>query len=108
MTDAWLAIVGAYAHPTAKSAHARAAAADRLDGASSAWAGLLEDVGWQWFSTLTFRESVHPEAAESGYNKWCSRLSTVSRAPFAWACAWEFQRRGTLHAHALLVGLPRR
>jgi len=108
MTDAFLALLGAHALPTAKAAHARAAAAARLDGAPSAWAGLLEDVGWQWFATLTFRESVHPEAAESGYNKWCSHLSTVARAPFAWACAWEMQRRGTLHAHALLVGLPPR
>jgi len=110
-SDEWTAILDAHYAPTSKGAHARAAVRDAIGGdgrAAAAWAGRLEAVAWHWYATLTYRELVHPEAAESGARQWLSDLAAHARRPLAWVLAWELQRRGVLHAHLLLVGVPRR
>ena len=79
-----------------------------------AWADLLARWRWEWFCTLTFAEDrVHPERADKCYRVWLAR---VNEAVFGrrwrrqgkgvlWARGIEFQRRGSVHFHALIAGV---
>lgn len=85
----------------------------------SSWAELLGRWSWEWFCTLTFvSDRVHPERADKCFRVW---LAKVNHAAFGrhwrrrgkgvlWARGTEFQRRGSVHFHALLarVGSVRR
>jgi len=77
------------------------------------WADLLARWPWEWFATFTFRDPVHPEAANKRFRGWVSRVSECRRrrvffdgvAGIRWVRALELQRRGVIHFHALLSGL---
>lgn len=83
------------------------------------WVELLGRWRWEWFCTLTFEQlRVHPERADKCFRVW---LAKVNEAAFGkrwrrrgkgvlWARGIEFQRRGSVHFHALLarVGEVRR
>ena len=85
----------------------------------ASWAEFLGRWSWEWFCTLTFvSDRVHPERANKCFRVW---LAKVNEAAFGrhwrrrgkgvlWARGTEFQRRGSVHFHALLarVGQARR
>lgn len=65
---------------------------------------------WDWFVTFTFRDPVHPEAADKGFREWISRVSECRRRRVwfdgvAAVRALELQRRGVIHFHARLAGV---
>lgn len=64
----------------------------------------------QWFCTFTFTEDVHPERAAKLFRLFVRRLNRkIYGRHFErrglegvfWVLAWEYQRRGVLHFHAL-------
>ncbi len=64
----------------------------------------------QWFCTLTFRDSVHPEQAFKLFRVWTNEINRQLYGRhwhkcgdgIYWVLAWEYQQRGVLHFHALL------
>lgn len=65
----------------------------------------------QWFCTFTFTESVHPERAAKLFRLFVRRLNRhLYGAHYErkglhgvfWVLAWEYQKRGVLHFHALI------
>lgn len=88
-------------------------AAINVSGSNSlrdAWIEFLSRYPMQWFCTLTFADSVHPERAFKTFRKWVNELnrSLYGRRwhergqGVYWVLAWEYQARGVLHFHALL------
>ena len=66
---------------------------------------------WQWFVTFTFKEAIHPEAADKLYRVWINKLNRAiygqrwrKHPPYGviHARALEWQKRGVLHYHALI------
>jgi hypothetical protein len=71
-----------------------------------AWAVWIERLArWEWYMTLTFAESVHPEAAEKRWGAFVRRVNGRHGRAIAWVRALEYQRRGVIHFHALLAGM---
>jgi hypothetical protein len=76
----------------------------------SAYLELLSRYPLQWFCTLTFRDSVHPERAFKAFRVWTNEINRRLYGRqwhkrgdgIYWVLAWEYQRRGVLHFHALL------
>jgi len=77
-----------------------------------AWCEFLGQWDWQWFCTLTFRDVVHPEAADKSFRYFTSRLNRQLYGPrwykkayggIPWVRALEYQRRGVIHFHALFA-----
>lgn len=68
---------------------------------------------WEWCCTLTFRERVHPEAADKQFQVFVIQLNRALYGPrwlkhgrgVRWVRALEYQRRGTVHYHVLLAGV---
>ena len=64
----------------------------------------------QWFCTLTFRDWPHPEHAFKIFRVWTNEINRQlygrqwrKRSDgIYWVLAWEYQKRGALHFHALL------
>jgi len=95
------------------------------DPVRAGWLEVLARHSWDWFATLTFRGSesrgvrgaqrdVHPEAAHKVFKCW---LNLVNRKVYGrrwyrkcggvtWVRAMEWQKRGVLHFHVLLAGVP--
>lgn len=76
------------------------------------WITFVSRYEWQWFCTMTFRDSVHPESADKRFRMFVSKLnrklfgprwSSKKRATVYWARGLEYQKRGVLHFHALLA-----
>lgn len=94
--------------------------ARRRDELVNAYADFIAMLGpWDWYATLTFRESVHPEQAARRYQRWIRVLNQeVYGRRFRergqgcwWVRALEMQKRDVVHFHALLGGVgssPRR
>lgn len=72
--------------------------------------------GWDWFGHLTFREPIHPEAADKVFNRW---IHGINRAVFGsrywnrkdtdgvlWARGLEMQKREVIHYHFLMSRVP--
>ncbi len=72
--------------------------------------------GWDWFGHLTFREAIHPEAADKVFNKW---VHEINRRVFGvrywnrketdgvlWARGLEMQKREVIHYHFLMSRVP--
>ena len=74
------------------------------------WATFLSHYPWQWFCTLTFAESPHPEAAFKTFRYFVNRLNRNlygSRAQrnghsVHWCLALEYHKSGVIHFHALI------
>lgn len=69
---------------------------------------------FDWYTTLTFRDGTHPEAAMKAYRRWehCInrhvygvRYTGRPGDGISSVVAIEYQRRGVLHFHALQAGL---
>ena len=76
-----------------------------------AWQEFLSRFPLNWFCTFTFTENVHPERAAKLFRALIKRLnrdlygSHFERKGLVgvyWVLAWEYQKRGVLHFHALL------
>jgi len=100
---------------------------------SQAWAGWLQGYPWEWTGTFTFRTPapapvtvfcrrdrppratglVHPETADKRFRVYVSKINRVLYGPrwykrglgINWVRGLEFQRRGTIHYHALFSGV---
>lgn len=82
-----------------------------------AWVTFLAPYEWQWFATFTFREAIHPEAADKKFRYWVRLLNerNVGHAHWRpnkrhliaqWCRGLEWQKRDVLHYHALIANLP--
>jgi hypothetical protein len=77
-----------------------------------AWINWLGQWRWEWYCTLTFRDEVHPEAAEKRFRTFVKHINRSLYGPrwykhgqgIRWVRALEYQRRGVIHFHALLAG----
>lgn len=76
-----------------------------------AWQEFLARFPMQWFCTFTFQDSVHPERAEKLFRLFIRRLNRKlygrhferkGHVGVYWVLAWEYQKRGVLHFHALI------
>ena len=76
-----------------------------------AWRDFLARYPMQWFCTFTFTDSVHPERAAKLFRLFIRRLNRYLYGSHCerkglqgvfWALAWEYQKRGVLHFHALI------
>ena len=76
-----------------------------------AWIEMLGRYPFDWFFTGTFRDHVHPEAAEKRYRRFINDLNRSlygrhwMKKPGCgvyWIVAWERQQRNVLHLHALI------
>jgi len=79
---------------------------------SEAWVTFLRRFHWDWFATFTFRETIHPEAADKKFRVWVSQINRQlfgvrwykrKSGGVAWVRGLEWQRRGVIHYHALMT-----
>ncbi|MGH8223309.1 MAG: rolling circle replication-associated protein [Woeseiaceae bacterium] len=76
----------------------------------AAWCELLARYPLQWFCTLTFRSHVHGERAFKSFRRWVGELNVSLYGRrwcerdqgVYWVLAWEWQKRGVIHFHALV------
>jgi len=78
----------------------------------NAWCQFLGRWQWEWFCTLTFRDIVHPEAADKAFRYFVSQLNRQLYGPrwyrkayggLPWVKGLEYQRRGVIHFHCLFA-----
>jgi hypothetical protein len=91
------------------------ASATPLDraGLRDAWIALLGRWEWEWFCTFTFRDLVHPEAADKRFRVLISQANRVlyghrwhkKGQGMRWVRALEYQKRDVIHYHALMAGV---
>jgi hypothetical protein len=82
-------------------------------GLRDGWIRLLERWEWEWFCTFTFRDLVHPEAADKRFRVLISQANRVlyghrwhkKGEGICWVRALEYQKRDVIHYHALLAGV---
>ena len=79
------------------------------------WSQFVSKYPWNWWVTLTFRESKHPEASAKLYDTF---IHTLNKEIFGnryykrkndgviWCRATEYQNRGAIHYHALIGRVP--
>jgi len=78
-----------------------------------AWIALLGRWEWEWFCTFTFRDMVHPEAADKRFRVLISQANRVlyghrwhkKGQGLRWCRALEYQKRDVIHYHALIAGV---
>jgi hypothetical protein len=78
-----------------------------------AWIALLGRWEWEWFATFTFREPVHPEAADKKFRVLISQANRVlyghrwhkKGEGIRWVRALEYQKCDVIHYHALMAGV---
>jgi hypothetical protein len=81
--------------------------------AQDALVAFLQAWPWEWYCTLTFRQNVHPEAADKRFRVFVMQLNRrlygrrwlKHGQGIQWARTLEFQRRGTLHYHVVFAGV---
>jgi hypothetical protein len=92
-------------HSTLTGSWQRTAAAD--------YSTFLGPCTFEWFCTFTFKDRIHPEAAEKAFRVWINKLNNHlygrkwrNRAPdgVTWVRGLEWQKRGVIHYHVLLSG----
>ena len=74
------------------------------------WIGFLSSYQWDWFTSQTFRNPTHPEAADKTFRMWISQINRTMWGPrwykkkmsVYWVRALEWQKRDVLHFHALI------
>ncbi len=82
-------------------------------GLRDAWIALLGRWEWEWFCTFTFRDLVHPEAADKRFRVLISQANRVlyghrwhkQGRSLRWVRALEYQKRDVIHYHALMAGV---
>ena len=82
----------------------------RSESLVEAWRDFLARFPMQWFCTFTFTEDVHPERGAKLFRLFVRKLNQSlygrhferkGKDGVFWALAWEYQKRGVLHFHAL-------
>lgn len=82
--------------------------------AATDYGKFLSPYSFDWFSTFTFKDHIHPEAADKAFRVWLSKLNTHlygrkwrERQPngVRWARGLEWQKRGVIHYHCLITGV---
>ncbi len=80
-----------------------------------AWGDFLAPWPWSWFTTHTFEDRTHPEAAIKCWNRWIHQLNReifgvryTARLQdgVLWVRGLEYQKRGVIHFHALVGRVP--
>jgi hypothetical protein len=105
------------ADETSKEAGDHIAAPRHKSPLEEAWVKFLSPYPWQWFGTFTFREAIHPEAADKKFRYWVRlldernvgprwRLPSNVKKTARWVRGLEWQKRNVLHYHALIGNLP--
>ena len=87
-----------FAAPTQATPVDRAALRD-------AWIAFLGRWEWEWFCTFTFRDLVHPEAADKRFRVFISQANRVlfgirwskHERGLRWVRALEYQKRDVIH-----------
>lgn len=94
----------------ARSREPSGALQTRDEQIKQAWGDLLNPHPWVWFVTLTFPDFPHPERAFKQYRVWICKLNRRlygthfhqdPRKGTVWICGVEYQKRGSIHFHAL-------
>ena len=72
--------------------------------------------GWDWYGHLTFKDEIHPEAADKIFMKWVHNINRrvfgsrywnrKDRDGVLWARGLETQKRGVIHYHFLMSRVP--
>ena|SRR6516162_3775841 len=83
------------------------------DAHRDAWIAFLGRWEWEWFATFTFRDPVHPEAADKRFRVLVSECNRALYGPrwhkhgqgIRWMRALEYQKRDVIHYHALMAGV---
>jgi len=79
-----------------------------------AWVNFIKTFEpFQWYVTLTFKESRHPESADKAFFRWIRHINESlygrryreRKKGVTWIKAIEYQRREVIHFHCL-VGSP--
>lgn len=79
------------------------------------WSAFLEPYNWDWFTTITVEGTPHPESVDKLFDVFIHRLNRDIYGQHYWkdkkkgvfyACGNELQKRGILHKHALMGGIP--
>lgn len=95
--------------------HTKIQEANENQSLPDVWASFLDRWNWSWFTTNTFRNEIHPEAASKTWDLWVHQLnrkifgSRYWKRPsdgVIWARGQEYQRRGVIHFHALIGRVP--
>lgn len=86
----------------------------QTDKLHEAWTEFISTQDYQWFVTFTFKEEIHPEAADKLFRVWINKLNRSlygqrwrKHPPYGvkWVRALEWQKRGVLHYHALIANV---
>tara|TARA_R110002110_G_scaffold415821_1_gene656726 strand:+ start:52525 stop:53022 length:498 start_codon:yes stop_codon:yes gene_type:complete len=80
-----------------------------------AWIDYLEPYDWQWFCTLTFAGSTHPEKCSKAFRHWINQINRKiygtgwqnKGGGLYWILALEYHKDSRIHFHALLGDSPR-
>lgn len=77
---------------------------------------LRPEWGWDWYGHLTFKDEIHPEAADKIFMKWVHNINRhifgsrywnrLDRDGVLWARGLETQKRGVIHYHFLMSRVP--
>lgn len=79
------------------------------------WGEFLEPYNWDWFATFTFKDCTHPESAGKVHDNFIHKLNRDCYGQQYWkdksksvfyARGTEWQRRGVIHYHELIGGIP--
>lgn len=83
----------------------------RTETLADGWREFIGRFPMQWFCTFTFTQAVHPERAMKLFQLFVRHLNRrlygshyerKGKAGVFWVLAWEYQKRGVLHFHALI------
>lgn len=82
--------------------------------ASSDYSTFLAPYTFDWFATFTFKDHIHPEAAEKAFRVWLNKINNHlftrkwrEKPPegIRWVRGLEWQKRGVIHYHVLIAGV---
>jgi len=80
--------------------------------AQDGWAKWLNELPWDMYHTLTFKDRTAPEQAEKEFHRYVRRINErlygkryrKKGTAINWARALEYQKRGVIHFHCLTNG----
>ena len=79
------------------------------------WASFLDKHPWDWFMSVVPNDIIHPESFDKLWDVTIHHLNRTiygknywkdKRKGVFWAIGKEYQRRGAIHGHALIGGVP--
>lgn len=79
------------------------------------WASFLDRQSWDWFITVVPNDIIHPESFDKLWDVFIHHLNRMiygkhywkdKRKGVFWSIGKEYQRRGAVHGHGLIGGIP--